>query len=296
MILILVARPEKPDMIVRDVVEQIQAAGVEHLVSTVPSLFLCFDNAHRTQILHDRVGLIKPSVIFHWVLGRRVYRALEALDLGGYRLINPLRAWHIGRNKGLQLAVFEREGIPHPWSVFGQDVTGDTVADRARWDGRSYVLKPHAAGRGVDVQKTNSRDIAVKMLSKTPRYQEGVLLQEYLDHAPEHRHHFRVNVVGGRAVAGHQVRAAKGSWITNRARGGRSMAHHSTIEDVPAEVVQLGVRAATAIGADYSGVDVIKGADGAYYVLETNEFPGFGRPTTMHLGRYVVDAASHQEG
>ncbi len=229
-------------------------------------------------------------------MGRRIYRALGALDLGGYRLINPLRAWHIGRNKCLQLAVFEREGIPHPWTLFARNVAGAAVADQLQWSEQAFVLKPHAAGRGLDVHKTDARGRALAMLASTPRYQRGVLIQEYLDHPPEHRHHFRVNVIGGRAVAGHQVRAARGNWITNRARGGRSMAHHSTIEDVPPEVARLAVRAATAIGADYSGVDVIKGADGAYYVLETNEFPGFGRPTTMHLGRYVVNAASHQEG
>lgn len=295
MILILVARPQKPGMLIAEILKHARAAGADYLVCTVPSLFLRFDNALRTQIIHREVGPVEPSVVFHWIPGQRIYRILDALDIAGYRLINPLRAWYIGRNKCLQLTVFEREGIRHPWTVFAEDARRAAVADHVGWHGGEYVLKPHAAGRGIDVKKTDCRRMAAAMLLNTPRYQQGVLVQEYLDHTPKYRHHFRVNVIGGRPVAGHEVRAADGEWITNRARGGRSMAHSSTIDDVPREVVRLAVRAATAIGADYSGVDLIEGADGAYYVLEVNEFPGFGRPTTVHLARYVVEVANHQE-
>jgi glutathione synthase/RimK-type ligase-like ATP-grasp enzyme len=50
----------------------------------------------------------------------------------------------------------------------------------------------------------------------------------------------------------------------------------------------LAVRAVEAIGADYSGVDVIEGADEQFYVLETNELPGFGTATGQQLGRYIL--------
>ena len=73
------------------------------------------------------------------------------------------------------------------------------------------------------------------------------------------------------------------------------MASTYSIEDVPVEIKQLAVRAATAIGADYSGVDVIEGVDGRFYVLETNEFPGFGERTAPYLGRYIVDTVRQQK-
>ncbi len=294
MILVLVASADNPSKLVRDVLRQVQAAGEEYLISTVPALFLRFENTRRAQILHNQRGIIDPCVIFHWVGGRYAYSALDALEIAGYRLINPRRAWHIGRNKCLQLAVFEREGVPHPWTLFGEDVSFATIADQVQWDGQEYVLKPHGAGRGMDVNKARTRRTAAAIFSRTPRYRQGVLVQEYLDHAPKVRHHFRVNVVGGKAVTGCELRATAGNWVTNQARGGRSMAPLYSIKDIPEDAVHLALRAAEAVGADYSGVDVIEGSDGGFYVLEANEFPGFGERTALHLGRHIVDVARRQ--
>lgn len=296
MILILVAgNADNPNQLVRSVAQQIEAAGEKYLIAPVPSLFLLFENSGHTQIRHYRGDIIEPDVIFHWVGGRHEYTTLDALDLAGYRLINPRKAWYIGRNKSMQLALFEREGIPHPWSLFAQEVSWARIEPHLAWDGRQYVLKPHDGGRGRDVHRARSNRRAATLYSQTPRYRRGgILIQEYLDHAPKIRHHFRVNVIGGRAVTGSELRAAGTNWITNEAHGGQSMSPDYAIEDVPEEAIRLAVRATGVIGADYSGVDVIEGGDGAFYVLETNEFPGFAGRTTPHLGKYIVEVARQQ--
>lgn len=116
-------------------------------------------------------------------------------------------------------------------------------------------------------------------------------MQEYLDHAPKVRHHFRVNVVAGEAVKATEIRASGGNWLTNQAQGGESVDSDSATEDIPEDVICLALRATAAIGADYSGVDVIEGSEGAFYVLETNEFPGFRRTTAWFLSRYIIKVA-----
>ncbi len=294
MILVLVNSAQSPDRLVRSVVQQIRSAGEEFLIETVPSLFLLNDNSGRTKILHYKRGLIEPNVIFHWVGRRQSYSTLDALQLGGYRLINPFKAWQIGRDKALQLAVFEREGIPHPWTLFAQEVSWARITDHLQWDGQEYVFKPHNAGRGRDVQKTRQERKASDLYSRTPRYREGVLIQEYMDHAPKPRHHFRVNVINGEPVTGTEIRAASGNWLTNQAQGGQSMSPRYGVEDIPGDAIQLALRATRAIGADYSGVDVIEGSDGAFYVLETNEFPGFGERTGPYLGDYIIEVARRE--
>ena len=294
MILILVTNAEGPGRLVRDVVQHIQAAREKYFIATVPSLFLRFENSGRTQILHRQEGILEPAVIFHWVGGRSAYSTLDALELGGYRLINPLNAWRIGRDKSLQVAIFEREGIPHPWTLFAQQVSWAKISSHLDWNGHEYVLKPHNGGRGRDVHKFRQDRVAQNLYARSPRYKEGVLVQEYLDHTPKVRHHFRVNVIGGRAVTGAELRAASGNWITNQAQGGTTVGPDYSLKDVPGEAIKLARRAATAIGADYSGVDVIEGSDGAFYILETNEFPGFAERTTPHLARYIVDVARQQ--
>ena len=294
MILVLVTSAHSPNRLIRSVVQEIQASGETCLISTVPSLFLLYDNSGRAQILHHQQGMIEPNVIFHWVGGRQAYSTLDALELGGYRLINPLNAWRIGRNKAMQLALFEREGIAHPWTLFAQDVSWARITDHLEWDGQEYVFKPHNAGRGRDVQKTRQERMAADMYSRTPRYREGVLIQEYLDHAPKPRHHFRVNVIGGEPVTGTEIRATGGNWLTNQAQGGNILSPDYGVEDIPGDAIRLALRATRAIGADYSGVDVIEGSDGAFYVLETNEFPGFGERTGPYLGKHIVEVARQE--
>ena len=209
MILVLVSSAEHPNQLIRALVQQFDAAGEQYLLSALPSLFLRFDSSGRTRILHENRGIIEPAAIFHWVVGLDDYSILEALDLAGYRLINPLQAWRIGRNKCMQLAVFEREEIPHPWTLFSQGRSWAGIEHHLQWDGREHVLKPHDGGRGRSVHKTRNPQAAAALYSRTPRFRrQGILIQEYLDHSPKVRHHFRVNVIGGEAVTGTELRAS----------------------------------------------------------------------------------------
>jgi glutathione synthase/RimK-type ligase-like ATP-grasp enzyme len=77
-------------------------------------------------------------------------------------------------------------------------------------------------------------------------------------------------------------------WITNVKRGGRP---------VPAlvnyEMEALAVRAVTAIGADFAGVDILYGADHQPTVLEVNSMPawsGLQKVTSVNIAGVVVSA------
>jgi RimK family alpha-L-glutamate ligase len=78
----------------------------------------------------------------------------------------------------------------------------------------------------------------------------------------------RLLVSGGRVIAAMRRHASQ--WITNVKLGGRPEAY------VPGQdEVDLALRAAAAVGAEFAGVDLIRGSDGCASVLEVNSMPGW---------------------
>jgi len=286
-ILVLAANAARPNRVIAEVVRVVREAGEEAFIASVSRLSFIFENGGQVKLHHRSLGTFAPEVVFYWLGGRGARSTLDTLHHAGYRLVNPVDAWRTGRNKAMQLAAFEANGIPHPWSFFTY-AGWPAIEGQVDWGAGEYVFKPHNAGRGRAVQKAADSRAARSLLAGTRRYRQGVLVQEYMDHAPKPRHHYRINVVGGKPVTGGRLFGAEDMWITNQARGGRFEGSEN-LEDIPKEVIDISVAAVEAIGADYSGVDVIEGQDGGFYVLETNELPGFGTATATHLGRHIVE-------
>ena len=59
-------------------------------------------------------------------------------------------------------------------------------------------------------------------------------------------------------------------WITNVKLGAKP--EPVTLD---AEMRDLALRAAAAVGAEFAGVDLLRGADGRWYVIEVNSMPGW---------------------
>lgn len=79
---------------------------------------------------------------------------------------------------------------------------------------------------------------------------------------------FRLLVSQGRLIAAMARHAP--TWITNVKRGGKPVAAL-----VDAEMRDLAIAAAAAVGTAFAGVDVIYGADGRPSVLEVNSMPAW---------------------
>ena len=99
-------------------------------------------------------------------------------------------------------------------------------------------------------------------------------------------HDFRLLVVQGRVVAAMQRHSTH--WITNVKRGGRPVA--AVVND---EMTALAAQAATAVGADFAGVDILYGADHRPTVLEVNSMPawsGLQKVTSVNIAGVLVEA------
>jgi len=214
---------------------------------------------------------------------------LDILEQGGFRLVNPVNAWRIGNNKALQLGLFERYGIPHPWSLFtyGSSRQLRPLSEAGKW---RYVVKPHNLGRGALVVRVRSRSQAARAHRRLIGRRRGSLIQTYIDTGRSPRRHYRVDVIGGRAVTGGVAYAEGHPWLTNEARGGRYR-FAPRMHGIPEAARRLAERAAAAVGADFSGVDVIEDQAGRFYVLEANEGPMFEARTSRILARHILKIA-----
>jgi glutathione synthase/RimK-type ligase-like ATP-grasp enzyme len=99
-------------------------------------------------------------------------------------------------------------------------------------------------------------------------YGQVCYLQRYIESGDGRWHDHRVFVIAGTAVAAMLRRGA--SWVNNVAKGGRCEA----LELTP-ELAHLAEAATAAVGADYAGVDIVRGEDGRLWVIEVNGIPAW---------------------
>ena len=190
---------------------------------------------------------------------------LHGLEAAGCAVVNS--AWAIERcvdkaQTSLRLAL---AGLPTPpsWTVQSREAAAALVAAEAG-GGHELVLKPlfGAQGRGL---------LRIADPSALPEAEavDGVFyLQRFVPPADAQFRDCRVLVSAGRAVAA-MLREHEG-WITNVHQGARCVG-------IPAEgrVAELAVAAAGVVGAYHAGVDLIRGADGNWAILEVNSMPAW---------------------
>ena len=99
--------------------------------------------------------------------------------------------------------------------------------------------------------------------------QSGVYyLQRFVGRERDHYSDFRVLVSQGEVIAA-MARHAQ-HWITNVKLGARPVA--ITLD---ADLRDMAIAAAAAVGADFAGVDLIRGEDGSLWAIEVNSMPGW---------------------
>ncbi|MDQ2050154.1 RimK family alpha-L-glutamate ligase [Natronolimnohabitans sp. A-GB9] len=120
-------------------------------------------------------------------------------------------------------------------------------------------------------------------------------LQDLIERDDVRHHDARVYVVGGEIVGAMYRYAPDNDWRTNVALGGSV---EDATDDLPEEARDMARRAATAIGLDYAGVDLVEGDDG-WFVLEVNPtagFKGFYEATQISPAPYIAKLAIERVG
>jgi RimK family alpha-L-glutamate ligase len=208
---------------------------------------------------------------------------LHALRELGVTVWNDARAIERCVDKSTTTFFLQREGLPTPRTFAGVNRTeAEQIAATLLAEGHKLVQKPLFGAQGKGLRLISK----VSDLSAPEEVNGVYYLQEFIPPAQEQHQDWRLFVCAGKVVAT-MIRHGS-SWITNIKQGARAKAA------IPSQaLIDLALRSAACVGADYAGVDVIQAPDGRFLVLEVNSMPawnGLQRVTRVPISDHLVDA------
>lgn len=204
---------------------------------------------------------------------------LHALREAGVMVWNDARAIEACVDKSMTTHRLVQAGLASPLTFAVQSrEEAAIIAARECVGGTSLVLKPLFGAQGYGLQR-------IYTASDLPAEEEVgsvYYLQHFVEPAGEHWRDYRLFVCAGQVIAG--MTRIGTSWITNVKQGGAPQAAILT-----ADLVDTAERAAQAVGADYAGVDLIRGRCGTLFTLEVNSMPAWSGLEAANPGLSVAD-------
>ena len=131
--------------------------------------------------------------------------------------------------------------------------------------GGDVVIKPIFGAEGRGITRLNDEAVAWRVFKTYDQLGHLIYLQEFLPHGNVD---YRVLILGSHMYG--MRRSNPHDWRTNVSLG----AVAEPI-DVTNEMADLSWRAASAIGAPFVGVDLLRADDGRLFVIEVNAVPGW---------------------
>lgn len=227
-----------------------QTDGAPKLGADTPDLFDC--------------DVVLTRIIPNGSLEQIIYRvdALHWLEDAGIAVVNPPHAIERTVDKFYTSALLERAGLATPQTVVCERAEDAAAAFRTMGD---VIVKPLFGSMGLGMVRVSDEETAWRVF----RALEAIRGIYYLQRAlPHEGRDIRAFVIGNRVVAAIERRSP--GWRTNISRGGEARAVM-----LSAELSDMALRAARAVGAVYAGVDLLPAQDGTVYVLEVNGIPGW---------------------
>jgi RimK family alpha-L-glutamate ligase len=232
----------------------------------------------------DAVDVVLARIIPSGSLEQIIFRVdtLHRLDDRGIRVVNSPRVIERTVDKLWTTALLEQCGIPTPQTIVCDDIEEAFAAFRTLGD---VIVKPLFGSMGLGMVRVTDEEMAYRVFRVIEQIRGIYYLQQTIDHEGTD---IRAFVIGGRIVGAIERRSD--GWRTNLARGGTAR----SIELSPT-VAALAVRAASAVEAEYAGVDLLTARDGRTYVLEVNGIPGWRglqEATGIDVAGLLVDYAT----
>ncbi|MHB8249818.1 MAG: ATP-grasp domain-containing protein [Acidithiobacillus sp.] len=190
-------------------------------------------------------------------------RLLRHFASEGSYCLNGAAALELARDKFAALQVLVQAGVPVPTTVYFSDPQQREMAmAQVGWPLVSKLLE---GSQGVGVMLAESAASARGLLDTLLHLQQEAVVQRYL----AGREDIRVIVLAGQILAAMRRRAPLDDFRSNLHRGGEA----TPVGDLPAAWAAIALRATTALGLDFAGVDLMADGDGQALVLEVNPVP-----------------------
>ncbi len=192
--------------------------------------------------------------------------ALHRVVASGVPVWNPPRAVEAAVDKYLTLALLDQAGLPVPPTWTGQTASEALAAFENL--GGDVVVKPLFGSEGRGLVRVCDRELAWRTLHALERLGAVLYLQQTIRHPG---HDIRVFILRGHVLGAMRRFAPAGEWRTNVSLGGRAEP-----AKIDFEAKHLALAAATALGAEIAGVDLVEDLDrGRLTILEVNAVPGW---------------------
>jgi RimK family alpha-L-glutamate ligase len=230
-----------------------------------------FDTNRSGGLVIPGFGADLPDAVFVRAIGSGTFESvtlrlgvLHSLAALGVKVVNSARAVEVCVDKAATSFALARCGLPTPatWTIQSEQAARAIVRREASRG--PLVLKPLFGAQGFGLKLIRRED-------DLPAFEEaeGVYyLQRFVAVERNGFRDIRLFVSHGEVI-GAMTRNAD-QWITNVKLGARP---EWFVPD--AELIDLGLRAAEAAGAEFAGVDIIRDARDAPQVLEVNSMPGW---------------------
>ncbi|MEZ6058069.1 MAG: RimK family alpha-L-glutamate ligase [Planctomycetaceae bacterium] len=206
---------------------------------------------------------------------------LSRLEALGVRVLNPPRTIEHAVDKFLTTSTLAAAGLPVPETLVCES-TVEALVGLERLGG-DVLVKPIFGAEGRGIVRVSDPDLGQRVFRTLERMQSVLYLQRFIQHPG---YDIRILTLGGEVI-GAIRRHANHSYKTNVACGGKAEAYDPTPEEV-----DLALKAASAVGVPFAGVDLLSGPDGKRYVIEVNGIPGwkgFSSATGIDVASHVVE-------
>ena len=227
-----------------------------NITSMRPSIHYKGENLAGFDAVIPRIG---ASVTFY---GTAVLRQFEMM---GVYPLNESVAITRSRDKLRSMQLLARKGIGLPVTGFAH--SPDDVEDMLNMvGGAPAVIKLLEGTQGIGVVLAETKKAAESVIEAFMGLKANILIQEFIKEAGGAD--IRCLVVGGKVVAAMKRQGKDGEFRSNLHRGGSAAVVRLTPEER-----STAVRAATIMGLNVCGVDILRSNHGPV-VMEVNSSPG----------------------
>ncbi len=198
-------------------------------------------------------------------------RLAKHLEASGLRLFNSSAAIEICDDKDLTISVLSAHGIATPKSFSGrlvykyadQPMTKNQekyLEEVAKKLGYPMIVKENKGSFGHQVYKADNEAELFEIVNKINTMPHHY--QEYIKSS--HGEDVRVQIVGGKVIASVK-RVSKDDFRANVTNGGEMFQYN------PSQAyIDIAIKAAKAVNADFAGVDILQGENGEPIICEIN--------------------------